>query len=300
MSTPPVCDYEGSDYQREFWENADRAYEDAAEELALSRLLPARGAHLLELGAGAGRNTPRYTGFERITLLDYSTTQLKQAREKLGDSPRYRFFAADVYRLPFGPGSFDAATMIRTLHHLADPNLALQQMRACLTGDAVFILEFANKRNLKAVLRYAAGRQGWNPFSSEAVEFVELNFDFHPASVKEILRGCGFEIQRQISVSYLRSGLLKRVLPLRAMTALEAVLQHAFSWSAYSPSIFLLARASGDQAPTAAQYTLRCAACGQHPLADTPPLISCPSCGRGYPVVDGIYDFRLEKDNGKE
>ena len=300
MSTPPVCDYEGSEYQREFWENADRAYEDAAEVLALNRLLPAQGAHLLELGAGAGRNTPRYTGFEHITLLDYSTTQLKQAREKLGDSPRFRYFAADVYRLPFGPGSFDAATMIRTLHHLADPRLALAQARACLADGAVFILEFANKRNLKAVLRYAAGRQRWNPFSREAVEFVELNFDFHPASVKEILRDCGFEIRRQISVSYLRSGLLKRVLPLRAMTALEAALQRAFSWSAYSPSIFLMARAGGDAAPAAAQFTLRCAACGHHPLADTPPLITCPSCGRVYPVVYGIYDFRLDKDRGKE
>ena len=39
---------------------------------------------MLELGAGAGRNTPRYAGFERIVLLDYSTTQLAQAQEKLG------------------------------------------------------------------------------------------------------------------------------------------------------------------------------------------------------------------------
>jgi len=190
--------------------------------------------------------------------------------------------------------------VIRTLHHLADPHLALAQARACLTGGAVFILEFANKRNLKAILRYAAGRQRWNPFSREAVEFVELNFDFHPASVKEILRDCGFKIRRQISVSYLRSGLLKRMLPLRAMTAMEAALQRAFSWSAYSPSIFLLARAGEDAASAAPAFSLRCAACGHHPLADTPPLISCPSCGHTFRVADGIYDFRLDNKSGKE
>ena len=39
---------------------------------------------MLELGAGAGRNTPRYAGFERIVVLDYSTTQLAQAQQRLG------------------------------------------------------------------------------------------------------------------------------------------------------------------------------------------------------------------------
>ena len=53
--TPPVCDYEGSDYQDRFWEEGGRAYEDGAEVLALKRLLPKGGSHLLELGAGAGR-----------------------------------------------------------------------------------------------------------------------------------------------------------------------------------------------------------------------------------------------------
>ncbi len=59
---PPVCSYEGSDYQTSFWERGDRAYEDAVEGVALKRLLPKEGNLLLELGAGAGRNTPRYHG----------------------------------------------------------------------------------------------------------------------------------------------------------------------------------------------------------------------------------------------
>ena len=62
---PPVCDYEGSDYQTTFWEQGERDYEDQAEAVALKRLLPVSGKLLLEIGAGAGRNTPRYNGFER-------------------------------------------------------------------------------------------------------------------------------------------------------------------------------------------------------------------------------------------
>jgi hypothetical protein len=32
---PPICDYEGSDYQTSFWEEGERAYEDRVEEIAL-------------------------------------------------------------------------------------------------------------------------------------------------------------------------------------------------------------------------------------------------------------------------
>ena len=295
-NTPPVCDYEGSDYQDKFWEEGGRAYEDGAEMLALKKLLPSGGRHLLELGAGAGRNTPRYKGFERITLVDYSTTQLAQAIQRLGQSDRYRFVAADVYRLPFAPAIFDAATMIRTLHHLSEPHIALEQTRLALSDNAFFLLEFANKRNLKSILRYWMGKQDWNPFRPEAVEFVELNFDFHPASVRAMLKDSGFAIERQISVSYLRAAFFKRILPLNLMLAKEKVLQVIASWAALSPSIFLRTRAlpNGSSTPQDADTFFRCPACGHYPLADTPPKLTCEKCGQSYTFKDGIYDFRLK------
>jgi ubiquinone/menaquinone biosynthesis C-methylase UbiE/uncharacterized protein YbaR (Trm112 family) len=294
--SPPVCDYEGSDYQERFWKEGGRAYEDGAEVLALKKLLPGSGRHMLELGAGAGRNTKRYQGFERVTLVDYSTTQLAQAIERLGTQPRYRFVAADVYRLPFAPAVFDAATMIRTLHHLSEPQIALAQTRECLNDDAIFILEFANKRNIKAILRYWLGRQDWNPFSPEAVEFVELNFDFHPASVRSILRASGFEVEKQICVSWLRAGFFKRVMPLWLMLSKEKVLQAIASWAALSPSVFLRNRAllHGQAEKINQNAFFRCPACGQYPLKDTPPKLTCKKCGQTYPVKDGIYDFRLK------
>ena len=185
--TPPVCNYEGSDYQEAFWEKGGRAYEDRAEAIALKRMLPKGGRLMLELGAGAGRNTPRYAGFERIVVLDYSTTQLAQAQERLGRSDKYIYVAADVYRLPFRTGLFDAATMIRVLHHMADAPKALAQIQATLQPGATFILEFANKLNLKAILRYWLGKQSWSPFTLEPVEFVKLNFDFHPKAIRKWL-----------------------------------------------------------------------------------------------------------------
>ncbi|MEN4042060.1 MAG: methyltransferase domain-containing protein [Anaerolineaceae bacterium] len=293
MQKPPICNYEGSDYQECFWEKGGRDYEDAVEAIALKRLLPPSGALLLELGAGAGRNTPRYTGFENIVLLDYSITQLQQARQRLGDAARYRYVAADIYRLPFTSGLFDAATMIRTLHHLTQPRQALDQVRRVLRSGCAFILEYANKRNLKSILRYAIKQQSWNPFSPEPVEFAPLNFDFHPDTVRTWLQLSGFAIDRQLTVSHFRISLLKRVAPLGLLVWLDSLAQLTGNTWQLTPSVFVGAHAIGGGQPAAPGAFFACPACGHSAMPDTPPLLTCPACGQAYPVVDGIYNFRL-------
>jgi ubiquinone/menaquinone biosynthesis C-methylase UbiE len=295
---PPICSYEGSDYQTSFWENSDRRYEDAVEEVALRRLLPASGKLLLELGAGAGRNTPRYQGYERIVLLDYSRTQLEQARVRLGESERYTFVAADIYRLPFVDGLFDGATMIRTLHHMAEARAALAQVRRVLQTNAIFILEFANKQNIKAILRYAARRQSWSPFSPEPVEFAPLNFDFHPATVRSWLRGCQFSIERQLTVSHYRMAFFKRFFPLKLLVWMDSMAQLSGDAWQLSPSVFVRSRAAtqgNSQAPAAAPGEFfRCPACGQALPLDPLPEIICPACSQKYTYAGGIYDFRIQ------
>ena len=289
---PAVCDYEGSDYQESFWGRGGRAYEDRAEALALARLLPPGGRHLLEVGAGAGRHTPRYHGFDEVTLLDYSRSQLEQARKRLGDSPRYRYVVADVYRMPFAAGAFDAATMIRTLHHMADPAAALACVRATLAPGAVFLLEYANKRNLKAILRWMMRRQDWNPFRLDSVEFARLNYDFHPGAVRGWLQTAGFDLEREVPVSFLRLGALKRAVPLSLLLAVEAALQRLGRWALVTPSIFVRSRAVGGASPDTG-CLWRCPACGSLDLAETEAGVDCRGCGRHWPRRDGIYEFRL-------
>ena len=299
MQTPPVCDYEGSDYQTSFWEKGGRAYEDGCEAVALKRLLPAHGSHLLELGAGAGRNTPRYAGYRKVTLLDYSTTQLLQAQQRLGESERYRYIAADIYRLPFVNGVFDGATMIRTLHHMAEPQLALAQVRRVLEPGATFILEYANKRNLKSIFRHMLGRQVWSPFTLEPIEYIPLNFDFHPRAIKEWMGKVGFHIHRTLTVSHMRVGLLKKLIPVRLLVWLDSVFSLTGNWWQLTPSVFLKSTASNDGVKAAENQFFACPNCG-NPLADTPPLIHCDNCGREYPVNGGIYDFRLDAAGGTD
>jgi SAM-dependent methyltransferase len=248
---------------------------------------------MLELGAGAGRNSLRYKGFKQIVLVDYSRTQLEQAIKRLGLGKQYRYIAADVYHLPFVSGLFDAATMIRTLHHMADARQALSQVRRVLQCGATFILEFANKQNLKSIARFTLRRQFWNPFSPEPVEFAPLNFNFHPATVRAWLRATGFSVERQLTVSHLRIGILKKFLPLRLLIALDSLFQLSGDLWQFSPSVFVQNKAVG-QIPAAVEGTFfACPSCGHEPLVDTPPEIICPKCERKYPVRDGIYDFRI-------
>ena len=299
MTTPPICDYEGSDYQTSFWDQGGREYEDRTEAIALQRLLPKHGHLLLELGAGAGRNTPRYFGFDRIVLLDYSRTQLEQAQQRLGKSEKYVYVAADVYRLPFLPGLFDAATMIRVLHHMADAPKALGQVKNVLGEGGVFILEYANKLNLKAILRYLLRRQAWSPFGWEPVEFVKLNFDFHPKAVRNWLEKLGFDIERTLTLSHFRVGFLKRVVPTSILVFLDSLVQWTGAWWQLSPSVFVKAKRVGKDARRVSfdgkdnilSY-FKCPDCSHSPLTNKIDSLACAGCGKNWSVKDGIYDFR--------
>lgn len=290
MTHPPVCSYEGSDYQTSFWDQGGRQYEDRTEAIALKRLLPAGGKLMLELGAGAGRNTPRYAGYERIVVLDYSRTQLEQAQQRLGLSDKYIYVAADVYRLPFVDGLFDGATMIRVLHHMADAPKALAQVRNVMGPNGVFILEFANKLNLKAMLRYWLGRQKWSPFTLEPVEFVELNFDFHPKAVRQWLTGLGFRIERTLTLSHFRMGLLKRLIPTGILVFFDSLFQWTGAWWQWTPSVFVRAVRQGGAASAGGFF--KCPQCGGSALEEGPGGLTCPGCGSRWEVRDGIYDFR--------
>ena len=297
MTTPPICDYEGSDYQASFWDKGGRQYEDRTEAIALQRLLPKSGRLLLELGAGAGRNTPRYRGFDRIVLLDYSHTQLEQARQRLGKSDNYVYVAADVYRLPFIDGLFDAATMIRVLHHMADAPKALGQVKDALGPNGVFILEYANKLNIKAILRYLLGRQKWSPFTLEPVEFVKLNFDFHPKAIRNWLEQLGFSIERTLTLSHFRVGILKRVVPTSILVFLDSLFQGTGAWWQLSPSVFVKAVSPGPRSvplpsPDNIVAYFKCPDCGHSPLIDKTEFLQCSGCGKRWAVKDGLYDFR--------
>lgn len=291
--SPRIIDYEGSTYRTDFWEGRGRDYEDRVERQVIRRLLPTQGRRLLELGAGFGRLTNEYSGYQQVVLLDYSFSQLQYARQQFGDDG-YVYVAANVYKLPFQPGIFDAATMIRVIHHMADVPAVLNGIRQKMSPGATFVLEFANKRNLKAMFRYALRRQDWSPYDRAPVEFVELNFDFHPAYMGDELAKAGFTTEARVPVSFFRLGLLKRTLPAGLLTGMDGILQR--TGLTIAPSIFTKNIVVGDgvdnlsMGDTNNDDLFLCPETGSALHREGDMLVS--EDGLRWAVREGIYDFK--------
>lgn len=292
---PKICDYEGSNYRTEFWEGRGRDYEDRAERIALRRLLPpAGGRRLLEVGAGFGRLTSEYFRYDQVVLLDYSLSQLQHAQAVYGTSDHFIYVAADAYQLPFRPGVFDGATMVRVIHHMANVPAVLAQLRRVLTPNATLILEHANKQNLKAMVRYGLGKQNWSPFNREPVEFVELNFDFHPQYIIQELKAAGFTPKQRIPVSFFRLQLLKTVVPTNVLVGLDGLLQ--YTGMLYTPSIFVKCETNGLTANNLdSEAMFVCPETGGELERRGNVLVSKES-GLRYAIRDGIYDFKAPID----
>ncbi len=147
----------------------------------------------------------------------------------------------DVLSLPAPDGYFDAAVMIRVLHHFADPEPVVRELGRVIRPGGVLVLEYANKRNLKAIARHVLGRQPWSPFAPGSVAYRPFHHDHSPVSVGRALRRAGFEVERTRSVSLFRLPALSRRMP-ELLARAEARLQEPLGSITPGPSVFVLAR----------------------------------------------------------
>ena len=291
-----ICDYEGSQYRTEFWQNQNRTYEDAVERVALQKLLPPQGERLIEIGAGFGRLVDLYEGYKQIVLLDYARTQLEEAQNYLGDDERIIYVVADVYNLPFVDDLFDALTMIRVMHHLTSVPDALTEIHRIMMSNGTVVIEHANKLHLKSLLRWLLRRQVWNPFDYSPLEFVELNFNFHPAWMRQQFNATGLQVLNTRAVSSFRIGFLKRFVSTSLLASLDSWVQPAGSWWQFSPSLFL--QAQPQKSDGAAAGFFRCPNCKSSELTPKKSvtadgdLLLCQNCHYGWSFREGIYDFK--------
>lgn len=293
-------DYEGSSYRTDFWAGQGRDYEDAAERLAIARLLPATGRRIAEIGAGFGRLADLYLGYEQIILLDYSRTLLYDAVERWGDDPRFLFVAGNIYELPLADATLDSLVMIRVMHHLANVQAGLKQLERTLHGRSTAVIEFANKRNLKALARWVARRQEWSPLDPQPVEFVPLNFDFHPEWMRERLDEAGLVVEKRLAVSHFRIGALKQRLSPSALAQVDQALFGVGGRYPLAPSVFVQAHGSAGRVASSAGVgpeevaaLFRCPACGTSGLTrSAADVVTCPSCSASYARVQGVWDLK--------
>jgi len=296
----PVIDYEGSQYKSEFWESQDREYEDAVERLAIRRLLPGHGGRIAEIGAGFGRLADLYQGYEQIILFDYSRTLLQDAVSRWGNDPRFVFVAGNIYQLPLATGSLDSLMMVRVMHHLAEVPQALRQIERVLHKRSVAVVEYANKRNLKAIGRWLLNRQHWSPFDLAPIEFVALNFDFHPQWMNKQVAEASLILRQQVAVSHFRLPLLKERINAQRLAIFEA---HFFHWGGIfplAPSVFVQTVSQNQRMPKSVASTQDAVAdlfCCPRCRTETFQLsnevrLLCGQCGAIFAQKQGIWDFK--------
>jgi SAM-dependent methyltransferase len=288
--TPEICDYEGSPWRTKFWPG--REYEDQAERIALAHMLPPRGTRLCEIGAGFGRLASYYAAYDRVILLDYSRSMLREAVSRLRGDARFIFVASDLYALPLADSAVDTAVTVRVLHHVADIPRAFAEISRIVRSGGTYLTEFANKRHLKARLRYAVTHRLPNPSTLEPYEFVKLNFDFHPRYIEDNLRSAHLIPQDSRAVSTFRVALLKRIVPSQVLAALDGLLQSPTSRLQLSPSIFVRATSIKQGVPGLGSALWRCPACRSTDLDQARDSLTCRTCSRVYPMIDGIIDFK--------
>jgi hypothetical protein len=130
------------------------------------------------------------------------------------------------------------------------------------------------------------------------VEFVKLNFDFHPKAIRNWLGDLGFSIEKTLSISHFRLGVLKRIVPAKLLAALDGFFQPTGAFLQFTPSIFVKAKVGKKddgkmkEFPANVIELFKCPDCGGEKLEDKQDHLHCPNCEAKWAVRDGIYDFR--------
>jgi ubiquinone/menaquinone biosynthesis C-methylase UbiE len=115
----------------------------AAEKAANHRLLePSPGRRLLDVGCGTGGDVRALAELVAPTGLvvgvDRSDALVEEARA-VSAGACAEFVAADAAALPFETGSFDGARVERTLQHVEDPAVVLEEMKRVVRPAGILV-----------------------------------------------------------------------------------------------------------------------------------------------------------------
>src|SRR5690349_6553679 len=205
-----IADYDSNGYDyRAYWDGRD--YEQLAEDRALRRLVPrlGRAQWFVDFGGGFGRNARHYrTQAAHYVLVDYSATNLANASQVLADdiAAGHAFLVrCDLNALPFVDAAFDAAIVVRVLHHLADINRALGEMGRTVREN--WLLDVPIKHHVLGVLRGVARRElgavrDGRPLSTGTSEQPFWNFKL--SAIRGRLARDGWRTRVAASVNNLR------------------------------------------------------------------------------------------------
>lgn len=239
--------YDNDNYNYfDYWSGRD--YEHDAEEMAIKRLIRGKKfKHAADIGGGYGRLCVLLEKYsDKVTLAEPSKVQLDIAKDFLKDHPNIDSKLMQADDLAFKDNSLDLVTMIRVMHHLPDPIAELSEIHRVLSKDGYFVLELANYAHGRNRIKHLIKGQ---PLPIDPVDIrskknrreEEIAFVNHnPNTVIKQLDSVGFNVERVLSVSNLRSPKLKKYVPHSVMLGVEKVLQPTLAMTYFGPSVFFL------------------------------------------------------------
>ena len=132
---------------------------------AMSRLAPASGESVLEVGVGTGLSALRYPASCRVTAIDISEAMLERAKQRLERRgiEHVSLCRMDVAHLGFPDESFDAVYAPYVLNVVPDPVQAAREMlRVCRPCGRVVLLNHFRERRTTSSVGRLLGRVAWH------------------------------------------------------------------------------------------------------------------------------------------
>jgi len=164
---------------------------------------PSGDERVLDAGSGAGALAFALAPHVReVVAVDLVPELLEQGRKRGRRFPNVEFVEGDATELPFEPGSFDLTATLRTLHHVARPELAVAELvRLGRPGGRVFVVDQLAPVDPVAAAELNAFERARDPSHTRALADVDLRHLFE--SNELVLVDSRFEREPRELASYL-------------------------------------------------------------------------------------------------
>ena len=137
---------------------------------------PAGDERALDSGTGAGALAFALAPHVReVVAVDLVPELLEQGRKRGAGFPNVTFVEGDATKLPFELGSFDLTASLRTLHHIARPELAVAELvRVTRQRGRVLVVDQIAPVDPLAALELNAFERARDPSHARALADVDL------------------------------------------------------------------------------------------------------------------------------
>jgi ubiquinone/menaquinone biosynthesis C-methylase UbiE len=170
----------------------------------IERFVSPRGdERVLDSGTGTGALAFAIAPLVReVVGVDAVPEMLAEARRRAGDFPNVSFVEGDVTNLPRDLGSFDLTASVRTLHHVARPELAVAELtRAALPGGHVLVVDQIASVDPLVAVELNRFERARDPSHTRALADVDLRHLFEANGL--VLLKAEFEGEERELSSYL-------------------------------------------------------------------------------------------------